>query len=133
MSWAIYDYLHPTHGNLIKDWSLGLQKKERAKLNQKIDALAMYGTDLIPGIVAPTGVSSIFKLKVHGHVQLRPMLCEGPGTAELAFTFLLGAKEIQSEYEPRGAPQTAAEYRQDLMSYPERRRQHERVNGNSQS
>jgi hypothetical protein len=56
-----------------------LAKKEKAKLNQRIDSLELYGTDLIPGIVAPTGVASILKLKIHGKVQLRPMLCEGPG------------------------------------------------------
>ena len=132
MKWAIYDYLHTERGNLMKGWSDGLQKKERAKLNQKIDTLAVHGTVLIPGIVAPTGVNCIFKLKVQGPVKLRPMLCEGPGTSESAFTFLLGAKEVQSKYEPRRAPQTAAEYRQDLINHPERRGQHERVNGNTQ-
>jgi len=111
----------------MKKWSAGLQKKERAKLNSKIDALAMHGTDLIPGILSPTGVPNIFKLRVKGQVQLRPLLCEGPGHAEAAFTFLLGAKEIASEYEPANAPDRAAELRNDLLAHPERRTEHERV------
>lgn len=125
--YIIYDYVDPVEGNLMKAWSIGLQKKERAKLNAKIDALAMYGSDLIPGILSPTGVPSVFKLKVQGQVKLRPMVCEGPGHGELAFTFLLGAKEISSDYKPSGAPTTAATIRADLIAHPERRIEHERV------
>jgi hypothetical protein len=125
--WMICDYIHPGYGNLIRAWSLRLAKKERAKLNQRIDSLELYGTDLIPGIVAPTGVASILKLKIHGKVQLRPMLCEGPGVA--TFTFLLGAKEVQDAYDPPGAPQTAAEYRKDLFANSKTRQiPHERIN-----
>lgn len=110
----------------MKAWSTGLQKKERAKLNAKIDALAMHGPDLIPGLLSPTGVPNIFKLKVKGQVQLRPMVCEGPGL-ESAFTLLLGAKEVSSEYEPANAPEKAAEIRNDLLTHLERRVEHERV------
>lgn len=125
---SIYDYVHPVEGNLMKKWSVGLQKKERAKLNSKIDALAMHGADLIPGILAPTGTPSIFKLKAQGQVKLRPMVCEGPGTGEAAFTFLLGAKEISWEYDPANAPSLAADIRSDLLKYPNRRVEHERIN-----
>ena len=124
---AIYDYVHPVEGNLMKVWSEGLQKKERARLNSKVDALALHGAELIPGILSPTGVANIFKLKIKGQVQLRPMVCEGPGRAEAAFTFLLGAKEISSEYDPRNAPDTAAGIRNDLLAHPDRRIEHERV------
>jgi hypothetical protein len=117
---SVYDYVHPVEGNLMKSWSLGLQKKERAKLNSKIDALSMHGADLIPGILAPTGTPNIFKL--------RPMVCEGPGVGEAAFTFLLGAKEISWDYDPRDAPNLAADIRNDLREHPERRVEHERVN-----
>jgi hypothetical protein len=125
---SVYDYVHPVEGNLMKSWSLGLQKKERAKLNSKIDALSMHGADLIPGILAPTGTPNIFKLKAQGQVKLRPMVCEGPGVGEAAFTFLLGAKEISWDYDPRDAPNLAADIRNDLREHPERRVEHERVN-----
>jgi hypothetical protein len=124
---SIYDYVHPSEGNLVKKWSMGLQKQERARLNSKLDALAMHGAELIPGLLAPTGVPNIFKLRVKGQVQLRPLVCEGPGHAEAAFTLLLGAKEISSEYEPANAPEKAAEIRNDLLAHPERRTEHERV------
>ena len=126
MPWAIYDYVHPADGNLMRHWSAKLQKKEKVKLDFKIDALEQHGTELIPGMVAPTGVPSIFKLKVQGQVKLRPMLCAGPGDSA-SFTFLIGAKEIQFEYDPAGAPDTAAIYRNDLISNPRRREPHERT------
>ncbi len=125
--WTIYDYADPEIGNPMRSWSESLQKKERAKLNSRIDALAMHGTDLIPGLVAPTGTASIFKLKIHGKVQLRPMLCEGPGRDEEAFTFLLGAIEVSWEYDPQGAPEVAAGLRENLIRNPKWRRNHERV------
>lgn len=125
--YAIYDYVHPAEGNLVKAWSMGLQKKERSKLNAKLDALALHGSELIPGLLSPTGTANIFKLKIRGQqVQLRPMICEGPG-GQGAFTLLLGAKEIASEYEPKGAPELAATIRGDLIAHPERRVEHERV------
>jgi hypothetical protein len=74
------------------------------------------------------GVASIFKLKVQGQVKLRPMICEGPGKGEAAFTFLLGAKEISWKYDPPDAPNTAEELRNDLIAHPNRRIEHERVN-----
>ncbi|MGB7601959.1 MAG: hypothetical protein WBM24_16750 [Candidatus Sulfotelmatobacter sp.] len=112
----------------MKKWSIGLQKKERAKLNSKIDALALHGADLIPGILAPTGTPNIFKLKAQGQVKLRPMVCEGPGKDEVAFTFLLGAKEISWDYDPLNAPILAAHIRNDLLTHSDRRIGHERVN-----
>ncbi len=111
----------------MKAWSSNLQKKERAKLNSKIDALELHGGELIPGILSPTGVRNIFKLRVKGQVQLRPMVCEGPGRSEEAFTFLLGATEESWEYVPSKAPELAASFRDDLIAHPERRCGHERV------
>jgi hypothetical protein len=125
--YALYDYVHPVEGNLVKTWSEGLQKKERAKLNMKLDALELHGPELIPNLLSPTGTPNIFKLKVRGQVQLRPMLCEGPGQ-ERAYTLLLGSKEIGDEYEPLNAPHKAADIRNDLLAHPERRVEHERVN-----
>ena len=124
--YAIYDYVDPVEGNLVKAWSMKLQKKERAKLNAKLDALEICGSDLIPGLLSPTGVPSIFKLKIKGQVQLRPMICEGPG-GKPEFTLLLGAKEISSKYDPVNAPEKAAAIRIELIAHPERRVKHERI------
>lgn len=125
--WTIFDYVDPVDGNLFREWSVRLQKKERAKLNQRLDSLAIHGTVMIPGILSPTGMPSIFKLKIHGKVQLRPMLCEGPGRGEEAFTLLLGAFEVSDDYVPKGAPKIAAEMREFLIKDLRRRVSHERV------
>lgn len=125
--WTIYDYVDSQGQNLMREWSGRLQRVELAKLNMKIDSLELYGGDLIPGVVSPTGVASIFKLRVRGKVQLRPLLCEGPGRGEHAFTFLLGAKEIAWAYDPPDALALAVALRNDLIRHPDRRRIHERV------
>jgi hypothetical protein len=125
--WTIYDYVDPVDGNLIRAWSSQLQKKERAKLNQRLDSLAMHGPELIPGILSPTGIASILKLKIHGQVQLRPLLCEGPGRGEEAFTLLLGAFEVSDDYVPMGAPLIASRAREGLIKDMRRRVLHERV------
>jgi len=125
--WTIFDYVDPVDGNLFMQWSARLQKKERAKLNQRLDSLAIHGPGLIPGILSPTGTPSIFKLKIHGKVQLRPLLCEGPGRGEDAFTLLLGAFEISNDYVPKGAPLMAARMRECLIKDVRRRVLHERV------
>jgi hypothetical protein len=127
MPWKVYDYVHPTHGNLMRPWCERLQAREKAKLDFKVDALEEHGTELIPGMVAPTGTPSIFKLKVQGAVKLRPMLCEGPGE-KISFTFLIGAKEVQWQYEPVDAPAIASGYRDDLIANPQRREAHGRSN-----
>jgi hypothetical protein len=125
--WTIYDYVDPVDGNLFRAWSSRLQKKERAKLNQRLDSLSIHGPGLIPGILSPTGVPSILKLKIHGKVQLRPLLCEGPGRSEEAFTLLLGAFEVSDDYVPLGAPYIAAQMRESLIRDMRRRVLHERV------
>ena len=125
--WSIYDYIDPVDGNLFKVWCARLQKKERAKLNNRLDALSIHGPELIPGILSPTGIPSIFKLKIRGQVQLRPLLCEGPGRGEEAFTLLLGATEVSDDYVPMGAPLIASRLRENLVKDMRRRGIHERV------
>lgn len=39
MNYALYDYLDEHGVNLIKEWAMGLQKRERVRLNQKLDML----------------------------------------------------------------------------------------------
>ena len=39
MVFALYDYVSESGTNEFKDWTEGLQSKERAKLNEKLDKL----------------------------------------------------------------------------------------------
>ena len=84
-----------------------------------------------------TEVEYIYKLKVQGNPKLRPMLCFGPmglrdtrtgkEIIERAFTLLVGAKEIQWEFEPANADTKAGERRKELLANPARRCKHERI------
>ena len=46
MLWALYDYLNADGRNIIKDWTQALGKRERIKLNQKLDMLENNGPNL---------------------------------------------------------------------------------------
>jgi hypothetical protein len=71
---------------------------------------------------------SIYKLKVKGNVQLRPLLCKGPINNDEEFTLLIGAKEVQGELQPDGVEYKAIERREGVIADPENRRcDHERI------
>ncbi len=122
----LYDYLDSEGRNIIKKWTLELQKRERIKLNQKLDMLEQYGAELPPQLLAPVA-PHIFKLKVQGAIKLRPMLCKGTIDVEKEFTLLVGAVEIQWKLEPPDAKEQAMQNRQELIDNPLRRCDHERI------
>jgi hypothetical protein len=102
--WRIYEYLDGNESAIGK-WlkAEDITQRDRGQLMLKMDMLAMHGTELFTGIVAGPIASKrnpkqlrpshIYKLKVHGDKQLRPMLCRGPIDMDGEFTFLIGAIE----------------------------------------
>ena len=124
MAYTLYDYVD-THGaNLILQWLQSLQKKEKTKIKHRLDMLAEQGEDLLPRILAGSGVAGIFKLKTHGSVQLRPLLCRGPARGDVdTYTLLAGAKEVGSEWKPKGIRATAAARKAEVAADPENRRE----------
>lgn len=124
--WLLFDY-QAEKGNEIEKWTLGLQKRERIKLNAKLDMLEQAGGDLPPQLLAPTGVPHIFKIKVQGNPKLRPLLCKGTVDNDNEFTILVGTKEIQWEYEPKEALAIAVQRREELLNDPSRRCKHVKV------
>ena len=78
MIFSLFDYTSENSNNEIKEWTKGLQKTDRAKLNAKLDMLASKGHELFPHVLTDTPTPGILKLRVKGKVQLRPMLCKGP-------------------------------------------------------
>ena len=126
--WRLYDALDDGGHNIIKQWTQNLQKRERVKLNQKLDMLEQYGPDLPPQLLAGPIFDHIYKLKVHGPIQLRPLLCKGPIDNNSEYTLLVGAIEIQWQFEPPDAETRAAINRQAIIDNPLRRCNHERVN-----
>lgn len=109
-------------------WADGMpmQKRERARLDMRIDLLERVEDDLPPGLLHDTKCKHIKHLVVKGPVTLCPMLCRGTSDMKKEFTFLFGAIEKDRKYIPRDAPIRAEENRTALTLHPHRRCKHER-------
>jgi hypothetical protein len=64
----------------------------------------------------------IYKLKIGGAIEFRPLLCRGPvpPIQPHVVTFLLGAQEVQNRIAP--SPQGAVDRRQEIIENPSLRR-----------
>jgi len=126
----LYDFLDLGGRNVIQDWAdnLPMQKRDRGRLDSKIDLLANHGDDLPPRLLQPTRMKHVMEIAVNGQVAIRLMLCRGPFDMAGEFTFLLGATERDRKYVPREAPQKADKNRTQLLSYKNQRCNHERFN-----
>ena len=123
MRFVIYDYVNAQGHNLIKDWADSLQKIERVKLDKKIDSLSQNGFSLPQTLLSNTDMPGIQKLRIHGSVQLRPLLCKGPlGDDHTAFTLLVGATERGGELRPLGVMDVAVQRKADILANPASRR-----------
>lgn len=127
MPWKLHDYLDAHGVNDFKRWSEAQETKLIAKLNQRLDMLEAHGLALLPSILSSTRSRHIYKLKIKGKVQLRPMLCRGPFDNNGEFTLLMGASEKDMELVPRDADHQAEGRRQTVLSDTKRRCNHERV------
>jgi len=128
MPWTIYDYRDRRNRNPVKEWCESLQKKDLARLNQRIDILAQSGHDLCPGLASNLhGAPHLYKLRINGSVAVRLFLCKGPINMNTEYTLLHGAFERDDELPP-GTLETAEEYRQEIIRDPVNRRGlHERA------
>lgn len=128
MPYTLFDYLDSSGHNSIKSWTESLQKTDRAKLHERLDKLAKHGDALIPRILTGTTVAGISKLRIHGRVQLRPLLCKGPISVDEEYTLLAGAKEVQDKLTPRGIELTALARKKEVATNNKKhRKEHERV------
>src|SRR5277367_1840281 len=91
----IYDFIDAAHGNLIGIWIRTLSRSDRAKFKVKLRYLSdveyeeAVGGKLLQGPI----YEHIYKLKIHGDIMMRPMLCRGPIDNDSEYTLLAGAKE----------------------------------------
>lgn len=122
MPFLIYDYLDEHGKNAIQPWIDSLQVKERGKLNQMLDKLQMHGVALRPQMLAGTNEPGISKLRIHGKVQLRPLLCSGPVHVDAEYTILSGAKEVGGMLVPKGIEKVAASRKLEVKASPTTRR-----------
>lgn len=127
MSFPLYDYMNKQGENEIKIWLSSLEKVERAKIDQRLDMLEEHGENLFPQILTGTDEKSILKLRAHGKVQLRPLLCRGPVSNAAEYTLLAGAKEVGSKLTPKGVLAESVQRRRAVIQDPtNRRKNHER-------
>lgn len=128
MAYTLYDHVDEAGTNTFKEWTEGLQRKERAKLNAKLDMLVTAGADLPTGLLSGTSHGHIRKLRINGDVAPRPMLCAGPVKDGEEFTLLVGATEKDRKLDPADAYNRAEKLRKEVAASPgTRRRLHERV------
>lgn len=126
-TFTLFDYNDENGYNDFKEWTIMLQKVERAKLNAKLDMLEKLGSDLFPQVLTGTDTAGILKLRIKGNVQLRPMLCKGPINSDKEFTLLIGAKERDSCLIPKNADKEADNRKKIITENPNRRCSHERI------
>lgn len=126
--WVIYDHVDRHGVNVFAEWTRRLERVQRKLLRAKLDMLAIAGPDLPTQLLAGTGVPHIYKLRVKGNVQLRPMLCRGPVDNNSEFTLLYGAIEVGDVLQPVDAAERAAVIREEILADPNNRRcEHERI------
>lgn len=126
MPFRVYDIVMHDGANPFMEWARRRQKPERAKLDQKLDMLEMYGADLSVGLLSDTSHPHIKKIRINGRVALRPLLCRGPTDMQGEFTLLVGCVERDRKLPPN-AIQTAVERRQQLIDGQLGRIKHERI------
>lgn len=125
MTFSVYCFKDDDGSVPFIEWTETLETIQLSKLNQKLDALNINGESLRPQVLTDTDEPGIFKIRVHGNVQLRPLLCRTPdGTG---YVFLVGAKEIQGKLKPKDVLATAVEYKKKLyQDFKSRTDEHER-------
>lgn len=124
----LYDYVSPSGVNEIEKWMASLQSRQLAKLEEQLDKLESLGVSELPNFPIPIE-RGIYKLKVHGNVQLRPHLCRGPVDNDAEFTLLVGAREVGGRLDPRNVLDTAVARKLEVAGDPTHRRiAHEEAN-----
>lgn len=130
MSWRIFEYVEWGYQSTIGIWLIenAITDRDRGRLVQKMDLLAMHGPNLPPGLLAGPIKSKrnrkmqshIYKLIIHGDKMLRPMLCKGPIEMDSEYTMLIGAIEVNFKLDVDA--EDAEMRRTDIIENPDKRR-----------
>jgi hypothetical protein len=127
---SLWDFVSPRGENMLSRWAKAekLSTKDRAKLNQRLDRLVQVefeqaiSTKLLNGPLR----KEIYKVKVHGQVMMRPLLCRGPFLKETEYTLLVGAIEKNWKLEPPTCLGDAEKNRGIVLADKSRREPHVR-------
>jgi hypothetical protein len=121
----VYDFVDVQGRSVIGDWVRGLTPVDRARFKVKVRALVdleyerAIGTKLLQGPIN----KHVYKLKIHGTIMMRPLLCRGPISNDTEYTLLAGAREENFKLIPADAPKQAERRRQQIIDDPINRRQ----------
>ena len=130
MTKGLWDFLDIRGDNVVETWGTAQTKRDRGMLNQRFDRLVQVDFSLAIGskLLAGPIYRHVYKMQIHGDVQMRPMLCKGPLKNDDEYTLLLGAVERNWKLVPASA-KTDAEYNRGLVlaSPLTRRKAHERI------
>jgi hypothetical protein len=128
--YRLWDFLDDRLKNVILQWVKDdkLTKRDRAILNQKIARLAQDDFELAikTKLLAGPVYKHVYKMRIKGDVQLRPMLCRGPINNDSEYTFLLGAVETGGKL-PFGCKEKAESNRSVVLNDANRRCPHKRI------
>ena len=130
MTKGLWDFLDIRGDNVVETWGTAQTKRDRGMLNQRFDRLVQVDFSLAIGskLLAGPIYRDVYKMQIHGDVQMRPMLCKGPLKNDDEYTLLLGAVERNWKLVPASA-KTDAEYNRGLVlaSPLTRRKAHELI------
>lgn len=111
----IWEYLDRRDRRPFSLWRERLSKLEQARLDDKMRALQVFGTQV--AFLKPVSkFPHLKKLRVVVPDQaLRPLLCVGPFDMTGEFTMLAGAREQNFEFDPPGVREEAERRRLEIM------------------
>lgn len=113
----VWHYVNDKGVDVIREWASDVPKRQRVKLQQKIDALIKDGSELSPQLLSDSKQPGIKKIKVQGNPKLRPLLCKVPteeGEIE-EWVLLVGAYEVNWDLVPEDAYIDAAIRKKEVL------------------
>lgn len=125
----IWHYLDLDGRDVVSEWASVLQRRQLGKLQGQIDRLALYGSALKPLPLSDAGQPPLLKLKIHGNVELRPIIwqmVEADCSDREEFVLLAGAIEVSWKYDPSNVLEVAENRRQELLKDDSRKARHAR-------
>jgi len=114
----IYEYVDDGAAPEFTTWRGTLEKRQQAKLDAKTMMIRRVGLAALSHEMLPRVGGGIYKLRIHGNVALRPMLCAGPLDENTEATLLVPAVERDRQLEPGNAIELAKSRRDAIKANP---------------
>lgn len=105
--WKLFEPVDGRGNGRFTAWRDRLQKGDQAAVDEKLRSLQIFGA-VAPCLKGVTGYGRLRKIHISTPtLALRPLVCRGPDDQDSEFTLLLGAREVNWDWEPDDAPATA--------------------------